>query len=236
VSGVAAERVVTVGASAWVGERHPGAVAGLAALDGAGHRLASAVAVDGDAAGLITYADQLRPDVPAMVRSLPAMGVERLMLVSGDAAGVVRTVAQAAGIGDARGDLLPEDKVRAIEELRAGGFVVMMVGDGVNDAPALTAADVGVALAGGGEGITAEAADVVLLADDLGLVPAAVDISRRTIRIARESIVVGLGLSGLAMVFAAAGHIAPAAGALLQEAIDVVVILNALRTATTHGT
>lgn len=134
-----------------------------------------------------------------------------------------------AGIREIHGGLLPADKAAMVSRFKAQGEVVMMVGDGTNDAPALSAADVGVALAGHTGGITSEAADVVILNDDLRKVAEAVVISRRTMRLARQSIVAGLVMSGIAMVFAANGHIQPTEGALLQEVIDVAVILNALR-------
>jgi len=141
-------------------------------------------------------------------------------------------VAAAVGITEAHGDLLPEEKVSWVQRLMKEGEPVLMVGDGTNDAPALSTATVGIALTSSGGGISAEAADAVILADDPTRVGEAIQISRRTLRLARQSIWAGLGLSGVAMGFAVGGHIPPTVGAILQELIDVAVILNALRTAT----
>ena len=188
------------------------------------------VVVDDVAAGMIDFADRLRDNARSTLRRLRALGVHRTMLLSGDRQQYVDTIAREAGIAEARGDLLPEDKVNAVVQLSQSGEQVLMVGDGVNDAPALSQAAVGIALAAHGRGIASESADVILLDDDVAGVAEAVAIGRKTMRVARQSIVVGLGLSAVAMVFAAAGMIAPVAGAALQEAIDVAVILNALRT------
>ena len=133
------------------------------------------------------------------------------------------------GVDEAHGGLLPGEKVAFVQALVRAGDRVLMVGDGTNDAPALSSATVGIALASGGGGITAEAADAVLLADDPARIAEAIAISRRTLRLARQSIWVGLGLSAAAMVVASFGYLPPTAGALLQEGIDVAVILNALR-------
>jgi P-type E1-E2 ATPase len=187
------------------------------------------VAIDGELAGIVEYADAVRPGVADVFRDLTGMGIRRIMLLSGDHATNARTVAAAVGLVEVQGDLLPEGKVAVVRELVHQRESVLMVGDGTNDAPALSAATVGVALAGHGGGITAEAADVVILIDDLSRVVEAVRISRRTMHIARQCIAVGLGLSAVAMVAAAMGAVAPTAGALLQEGIDLAVILNALR-------
>jgi heavy metal translocating P-type ATPase len=188
------------------------------------------VAIDGKFAGVIEFADELRPGLPEMFAALRKAGVRRCMLLSGDSVAHTSAVAMQVGVTEARGALLPADKVDVVAGLVREGERVLMVGDGTNDAPALSAATVGIALAGHGGGITAEAADVVILNDDLARVVEAITISRRTVRIARESIWTGLGLSGAAMLVAAMGHIPPPIGALLQEVIDVAVILNALRT------
>lgn len=230
VSGIVDGQVVRVGSRSFVlavsmadGEELLRLEAGTAALR-------AYVGIDGHLAGVIEYADELRADVPDVLRTLARWGVTRLMLLSGDHAASARAMAARAGLTDVRGDLLPEDKARVVQELMRAGEVVMMVGDGTNDAPALSQASIGVALAGHGGGITAEAADVIILRDSLTAVGDAIAIGHRTTRIAKQSIGVGLGLSALAMIWAAAGGLPPIAGAMLQEAIDVAVIVNALRT------
>jgi heavy metal translocating P-type ATPase len=201
----------------------------LARLEGAGVALRAYVAIDGRLAGVIEYADELRPELAEVLAGMKRWGITRVMLLSGDHAPNVRAVAASVGITEVEGDLLPSAKAAIVTRLRSAGEVVMMVGDGTNDAPALSSADVGVALAGHGGGITAEAADVIILVDSLDRVTDALAIGHRTMHIARQSILAGLGLSGIAMIAAAFGYIPPAIGALLQEAIDVAVILNAVR-------
>jgi heavy metal translocating P-type ATPase len=233
VSGEVEGHSITVGGWSFVVNRHPAAEPALRTLLGpaAGAGLRAYVAVDGHAAGLIEYADQVRPELAGFIPRLHRLGVSRVVLLSGDDQANASAVAGAVGIEEAHGDLLPEEKVAYVQRLMKEGERVLMVGDGTNDAPALSTATVGIALASGGGGISAEAADAVILADDPTRVAEAITISRRTLRIARQSIWVGLGLSGTAMVVASFGYIPPIAGAILQEIIDVAVILNALRAA-----
>ena len=230
--GVAADvggREVAVGARAYVLERAAFTTEQLAALEHDDVGLRAYVAIDGRLSGVVEYEDRVRPGLRPLLARLDALGVRRTLLLSGDHAPNVMAVAAEAGIVEARGDLLPEGKVGIVHQLRREGARVMMVGDGTNDAPALSAADVGIALASHGGGISAEAADVVVLADDLSRVADAVVIGQRTLAIARQSIWIGLGLSAAAMGVASLGLIAPAAGALLQEGIDIASIVNALR-------
>ena len=224
---------VTVGGWSYVVSRHPDAEPALRGLLARtrGAELRAYVAVEGRGAGLIEYADRLRPELAGFIPELHRLGVSRIVLLSGDDQANVTAVGRAVGIDEAHGDLLPGAKVAYVQRLMKEGQRVLMVGDGTNDAPALSTATVGIALAAGGGGISAEAADAVILADDPTRVAEAMKISRRTLHLARQSIWVGLGLSGAAMIVASFGYIPPVAGALLQEGIDVAVILNALRAA-----
>ncbi len=227
VRGRVEERDVAVGAAAWLSTLFPSQQQAIATARGAGLR--GVVAVDGVIAGAIEYADHARDGLHGFFEQLRHLGLRHLVLLSGDHQANVAGIARAVGIDDARGDLLPQEKVEAVRELMREGRQVVMVGDGTNDAPALSAATAGIALAAHGGGIAAEAADAVILCDDITRVADAVRIGRRAVGIARQSIVVGLGLSGLAMVFATLGYFSPTTGAMIQEAIDVAVILNAVR-------
>ena len=230
VWGLVEGRGVTVGGHTFVVGRSPDAAAAFARLLASSRteELRAFVTVDGQATGVVEYADQLRPGMKSFLERLRRLGIRRILLLSGDSEENADAIATAVGISEVYGNLLPEAKVASVRRLMKEGERVVMLGDGTNDAPALSSATVGIALAGGG-GITAEAADAVFLADDPTRLEVAIEISRRTLRIARQSIWVGLGLSGAAMVVAGFGYIPPIAGALLQEGIDVAVILNALR-------
>jgi heavy metal translocating P-type ATPase len=229
VRGMVDGRQVSVGATSFVAaDVRDGGAPPIARAAEPGLR--AWIVVDGRSEGYIEFADRIRDGLPAFFERLRDLGITRTLLLSGDSASHTEAVAREVGIADARGELLPGDKVSVVKQLVDSGERVLMVGDGTNDAPALSAAHVGVALAAHGGGITAEAADVVILTDDVTRVADMIQLGRRTLRIARQSIRVGLGVSALAMLFAALGYIPPVIGAALQEALDVAVILNALRT------
>jgi heavy metal translocating P-type ATPase len=190
--------------------------------------LAVAVAVDGRLAGTILMRDRLRGGVDDLFARLRSLGVDRVVLATGDRRDVADDTVAGLGIDEIAAELTPADKIALVKVEKARG-PVMMVGDGVNDAPALVEADLGVAMGARGAAASAEAADVVLLRDSLDGLADAVAIAQRSRRIALQSVGVGLGLSLLGMLAAAAGLLSPVQGALIQEAIDVAVILNALR-------
>ena len=224
---------VMIGSRSFILERFPDALGAVRQLDGADGTAAlrAYVMVDAELAGAIDYADMIRPGMREMIEELSGAGIDRILLLSGDREENVRAVADSVGIATSRGDLLPSDKVDAVRALIEEGRSVLMMGDGTNDAPALSAATVGVALASQGRGIATESAGVILLADEPARVLDAIRISRRTMQIARQSIRTGLGLSAIGMVAASAGLLAPVTGAMVQEAIDLAVIANALRAA-----
>jgi heavy metal translocating P-type ATPase len=192
-------------------------------------RTTAFVSVDGRLAGTIEFADRLRHQVPSLMQRLAVLGINETVMLTGDRESSAEVIAAQAGIRTVRANLLPDDKVTAINDLKQRFGAVVMVGDGINDAPALAAATVGVAMGAHGTAISAEAADVVLLVDDISRVGDAMAISRRMRYIALQSIGVGLGVSFVLMVIASFGVITPAAGAVMQEALDAGVILNALR-------
>lgn len=236
VLGRVANRRVAVGSARYVREVMPASADALDALDVSHDGLRAWIAVEAEPnraphLARVEFADRLRPQLTPLFARLRALGVDDVELLSGDQSASVARVAQTLGITRHAGDLRPEDKLARVAALQADGRHVLMVGDGTNDAPALSLASVGVALAGHGGGVSAEAADVVLLVDDLARVVDAVAIGQDTMRIARQSIAVGLGLSVVGMGLALIGVLPPTLGAVAQEVIDVAVIVNALRAA-----
>ena len=201
------------------------AVRRMSSLEGATAVYAS---IDGQLAGAIVLSDPLRHEGPRALRLLREVGITRILMVTGDRLDVAELIADAVGVDRVLAERTPAEKVDAVRDAQQDGSVIM-VGDGVNDAPALALADVGVAMGARGATAASEAADVVLTVDRLTGLVDAVRIAGRTRRIARQSVYAGMGLSIVAMLAAAGGMLVPVAGALVQEAIDLAVILNALR-------
>jgi len=184
--------------------------------------------VDGKLMGHLVMADALRPGTAENLAGLRRLGIGRILLATGDRRAVAGAVTKGLGLDGVRAELTPDQKVLLVLAERKNG-PVMMVGDGVNDAPALAAADIGVAMGARGAAASAEAADVVLLVDTLDRLLPGIEVAQRARRIALESVAAGIGLSVAGMIAAALGYLTPVQGALLQELIDVAVILNALR-------
>jgi heavy metal translocating P-type ATPase len=236
VEGIVEGRRVAVGSAAWLGERGiDGAVAtGLAdrldAEHGAG-RAKILLAVDGRLAGAIVMADRPRADAAGLADRLRAAGVRHIAMVTGDRLSSAEEVGRELGVDRIYAEQSPEQKLEVVKALQAQPELrsVVMVGDGINDAPALAVADVGIAMGTAGATVSSETANAVIVVDRVDRIVDAIVIGRRSLFIARQSVIVGMGLSMIAMVFAAVGLLDPLEGALLQEAIDVAVILNALR-------
>jgi len=189
------------------------------------------VSVDGHVGGVIVMADEPRPEARDAVERLRGEGIRHVAMASGDRRSVAERVGRELGLDRVYAELSPAEKLEVVRRIRGDRKLraVVMVGDGVNDAPALAIADVGIAMGAAGATISAETADAVITVDRIDRVADAVHAGRRSLYIARQSVIAGMGLSLTAMVVAAFGYLPPVAGALLQEAIDLAVILNALR-------
>jgi heavy metal translocating P-type ATPase len=229
IEGTVAGRLVRLGRAEWAGVQGTApwvrAVRRRAWLDGA---LTVFVAVDGTPAGALLLEDRIRPDARQTIRALRRDGITRIVLATGDRAEAATAVGALTGVDEVLAELTPGGKLDAVRREQQHAAVIM-TGDGINDAPALALADVGVAMGARGSTTSSEAADAVLTVDHLGRLGEATTLARRTRRIARQSVLAGMGMSLAAMGVAAAGFLPPVWGALLQEGIDVAVILNALR-------
>jgi Cu+-exporting ATPase len=186
------------------------------------------VGIDGQPVGFMTAEDTMRAEIPDAIRELRAAGLERLELLTGDHAGSARDLAGRLGI-EYRADLLPEDKIRAVENYQAAGRIVAMVGDGINDAPALRKADVGIAMGAAGSEIAIEAADLALMTDNWLLVPAAVQLARRTMRVVRANLLFTAGYNLVGILLAAFGILPPILAAAAQSLPDIGVLANSSR-------
>jgi cation transport ATPase len=234
IEGLVGRRRVAVGSSEWLRRRGYSGVSSAAPFFDASGEPGLArvlIGVDGALAGAVLMADRLRDDAGELTAGLRAAGVDHIALVTGDVRAVGEAVGSSVGVDRVFSERSAEEKIEVVREARElnDGGAVVMVGDGVNDAPALAFADVGIAMGGAGATVSSETADAVIAVDRVDRVADAVRIGRRSLRIARQSVLAGLGLSFAAMGFAAFGFIPPVAGALLQEGIDVAVIANALR-------
>jgi heavy metal translocating P-type ATPase len=230
IAGVVDGRTVTLGKTAFVAGDAPlpkraRDVRRRSTLDGSSCVL---IGVDGHVAGALVVDDPIRPDTPRVIRSLRREGIDRVVMVTGDHPDVAESVGAALGVDRILSERAPDEKVDSVRAEREHG-VVVMVGDGLNDAPALAAADVGVAMGARGATASSEAADVVLVVDRLDRLVDAMRIARRTRRVALQSVFLGMGLAFTAMGLGALGRFGPVAGAVIQELIDVAAIANALR-------
>jgi len=188
------------------------------------------VAVDGKLAGVVFIADALRPGAKEALAALKAGGVKRLVMLTGDNAATAQAIASGLGIDEVRADLMPEDKVTAIAELQKQGFKVAMIGDGINDAPALARADVGIAMGGGGTQAALEAADIALMTDDLSKIVSARAIARKAYRTIQENLFVGVGVVHVLGITAALlGWIGPIQAAVIHLGPDILVFVNSVK-------
>ncbi|MSD83149.1 cadmium-translocating P-type ATPase [Lactobacillus curvatus] len=192
------------------------------------------VAINKQYAGYITFVDHLRPEAPVTMQTLHQLGIRRLMMLTGDQAMTAHQIAEQVGIDEVHAGCLPVDKIHFIEQTPQDQRPLIMVGDGVNDAPSLASADVGIAMGAHGATAASESADVVILKDDLKRVSQAIQIARDTMRIARQAVLIGIAICIGLMLIASTGIVPALVGALFQEVVDTVSILYALRARMDH--
>ena len=205
-----------------------GAAAEVERLAGLG-RTPMVVALDGRVIGVVAVADRLRPDAKEMIARLHANGVKKVVMLTGDNRRVAEAVAAEVGVDEVRGQLLPEDKLVAVQQLQREGYTVAMVGDGVNDAPALATADIGVAMGAAGTGVAIETADIALMKDDLLKLPQAIGLARSTVSVMRQNIAIALLTVVALLIGVFGGGVTMAIGMLVHEGSVLLVIVNAMR-------
>jgi Zn2+/Cd2+-exporting ATPase len=187
------------------------------------------VAVDDTVAGVVAVADEVREDAARMVAELHKAGVKKVIMVTGDALLVAKAIGEATRVDEVHAGLLPEDKLAVVQDLQRQGHIVAMVGDGVNDAPALATANIGVAMGAAGSAVAVETADIALMGDNLLKLPEAISLARRTVANMRQNIAIALITVSLLMLGVLLGGVTMAIGMLVHEVSVLVVILNALR-------
>jgi Cd2+/Zn2+-exporting ATPase len=206
----------------------PGLHDHLDAVSGRGHTPVM-VALDGEAVGLLAMADEVRTHVAETIADLRRAGVRHVVMLTGDHEPAARLVAEAVGVDEVRADLLPEDKVRAIQALRERHGPIAMIGDGINDAPALAAADLGIAMGAGGSHAALETADIALMTDELARVPFTLRLGHRTVAIIKANVAIAVGLKALFLALAVTGHATLWMAVVADTGASLLVVANSLR-------
>lgn len=219
VSGVVDGKTIKVGKINFVVSNHPKVIVNDTAVY---------VSINGQYAGYLTFKDQIRPETPTTIIRLRRQGAKKIMMLTGDHQSVAEKIGNAAGVTDIKYNLLPKEKIQAIKNVPSSLRPVVMTGDGVNDAPSLTAADVGIAMGAQGATAASESADAVIMVNDLSKINDAVAISKHTIKVANVDVLTAISIVIVLEIIAATGIIPAFIGAILQEIVDLITISLAL--------
>ena len=187
------------------------------------------LAVDGKLVGLISLRDEVRPEAVEVLKQLRTNGIRRIIMLTGDHPEIAQVVARELGIDEWRAEVMPEDKLEVVRELQSDGFVVGMVGDGINDAPALAAADIGIAMGLAGTDVAVETADVALANDDLHRLLDVRDLGARAVDVIRENYGMSIAVNAAGLIIGAGGALSPVLAAILHNASSVAVVANSSR-------